>query len=348
MNETSLSPSRLAAEALSALRRGDPSQLESLRPIAGSIAPDTAMDLLDTAALTDDADAIDILYDLFGTFEMPGIPLAKALGRSKTRAAEALLDHGTTLSQGFIPTLFDGDTSAWRNRRYVHYLDRMLPADFRTIPGRAASTIGTGREEQGLVYRIAIAADNHDLLATLATEGRLAQADTDGLLFAALVDGYYDLAKRLVAAGANPYASVCLRLRYGPGWGMKTVCSIADVFYDSAPVELARTIADIAPDQIAQLWSTSLMDENPAVAKLFVPYLEPACVDDLRELAVFLAERGWAEELSILLSWPLEDPRTLVEAALEAATDERRTETQILLLNALRELEPAPDDDLEL
>jgi hypothetical protein len=342
------SPAALAARTLAALRHGDASALEDLRPVAAGVAPDAAMELLDAAAFADDAAAVDTLYGLFHTFEMPSVPLAHALAHSCAQAANALLDHGATLSAPFLPASLAGDTNAWRARRWTHYLDRMLPRDFRSIPGRAASTLGTGRAEPGLVFRIAVAKNNHALLTDLVSGGRLPQQDADILLFAALLDGYLDLARTLAAAGANPRASVRFRLRYGPGWGMTCVRALPDVFFETASIDLARTLVDLAPETAGLIWSDALPEKNPGVARLLVPFLEPAAVADPAALARSLARDGHARELALVLAWPLEDPAAVVSSALDAATEARMTEAQLVCLNVLRELDPAPQDDLEL
>ena len=91
------SVAQLVAEAIALMRAGDASGIEALAPVAPKANAVEALRLLKCAAEFGSPGDIDGLFNIFGSFEMPGVALSSAIAAGNEGTARALVAHGVSM-----------------------------------------------------------------------------------------------------------------------------------------------------------------------------------------------------------------------------------------------------------
>ncbi len=103
------SVAQLMAKAIALMRAGDASGIGALAPVAPKANAVEALRLLKSAAEHGGPGDIDSLFNIFGSFEMPGIVLSSAIAAGNEGTARALIAHGVSMGALAAKGDEDGD-----------------------------------------------------------------------------------------------------------------------------------------------------------------------------------------------------------------------------------------------
>lgn len=338
------SVAQLTKAAIEAMRKGDASKLNDLKPIASKVNPIDAVRLLKYAAIKGDAEAIEQLYGIFGKFEMPSIALCYAIAFGNDSAARALLQRGVTLGTPMDPIPLKGDTFSKQANRQKRYINDVLFEDGLDIPGR----MGIGRQvdaspNPGYIYQCALSSKSDDLVSAYAEEGLLCPKDLKGLMLACLAessDSIYmcgkpkpKLARLLAKCGGMNGEYVTLHVQRGPQNHHADICDIEDLLYPGCSTVVAKAVCSIAPERISGMWDQRYLKQNSEVVRILVPYLDPTAFKNAGALLNVLAKNGFDDEVKRVCKWEGVITEKMLEKAIETASETGQTATTALLID---------------
>lgn len=334
---------QLTKAALKAMRKGNPSGLSALEPVASKVDPVDAVRLLKYCAMSGDAGTVERLYLMFDKFEMSSIALSYALALGNDSVARSLLGRGVTLGMAMDLAPQGGGTAQMQYRRLKRYLGEVLLEDAYSIPDRALVTYWGS---PGNVYLCALSSKSGKLIGEYAEEGLLCGADLKGLMLACLAesDTFYKhgksrprLAKLLASAGGLNGERVkieVMRKEAGRQLEHAVIFDPADALYLGCSAATVRAVCAIAPECAPGKWDARLLKRDPEVVRAFVPHLDPSRFKNTAVLLNVLARNGFDAEARIVCGWEGKVTEKMLQGAIETASMEGMASTAALLMEA--------------